>query len=368
MNKNNNISLKQMEAMIITTVIGVGILSLSSAAANILENDGWLIIVTAGLLVMIVMNIMIRLCKLYPGRIYYDFGKDIVGSKLFNIINIIYLCHFLILSASTLRIFAEIIKIFLLSRTPIEVIILSMLFASTYIARSNIEVLGRMAVFILPIILVTTGIFILVTIPVIDFTNILPLFRFRLADLKRIISGSGLIFFSYIGFEILFITMAYVENVKGAVRHSLKGIIYVILIYLITYFVTLSGFGIFELKREIWPSLSIMREIELPGFFIENIDGLILSAWILVVFATLGPTLYSGSVVLSKICNTKKHSFFVLPMAPIILILSLIPQNMGEVYSIMDISLKYLGTFVMVICPITMYIIALTKKGGKNEN
>lgn len=365
MNKNNNISLKQLEALIITTIIGVGILSLSSDVANMLGNDGWIIIVISGFLAMIMMYIMIKLCKLYPGRVYYDFGKDIIGPKLFNVINIIYLFHFLALSAFTLRIFAEIIKIFLLGRTPIEIIILSMLFATTYIARSNIEIIGRMAVFILPIVLVTTGIFVLVTIPVIDFTNILPIFRISLADLKRIPNGTGIIFFSYIGFEILFIAMAYVEGEKGATKHSIKGIIYVIVIYLVTFFITLSGFGVFELKREIWPSLSIMREVELPGFFVENIDGLILAAWILVVFATLGPTLYSGSVVLSKILNTKKHSLFVLPMTPIILILSLIPQNMSEIYSMMFILLKYLGTFVMIICPVSMYIIALIKKGGK---
>ena len=44
MNKNNNISLKQLEALIITTIIGVGILSLSSDVANMLGNDGWIII------------------------------------------------------------------------------------------------------------------------------------------------------------------------------------------------------------------------------------------------------------------------------------------------------------------------------------
>lgn len=368
MNKKNNISLLHFEALIITSVIGVGILSLPTEVSNILGNDGWLLIITSGFFTMVLMSILMKLCQLYPGRVYYDFGKDIVGPRVFNIINILYLCYFLFLAAFVMRIFTEVIKLFLLNSTPVEVIILSMLFSTAYISRTNIETLGRMAVFVLPIILITTLVFVIITIPVIDFSNILPLFRFNFKDIGKVLIETGFIFFSYVGFEILFISMAYLENEKKVMKYGFKGIMVIIIIYLITFFITLAGFGVFELKREIWPSLSIIREVELPGFFIENIDGIILSAWIIVVFATLGPAIYSGSVILSKIFNTKRHNYFVLPMIPIILTLSLIPQNIGEVYFITQEVLKYLGTFLLIICPITLYIIALIKKGVKNHN
>ena len=139
-------------------------------------------------------------------------------------------------------------------------------------------------------------------------------------------------------------------------------------LYLIAFFITLAGFGLIGLKREIWPAISIIREVELPGFFIENVDGILFSGWIIIVFATLGPYIYTTSVVLSNIFNTAKHNYFVLLSIPIILTISLIPQNIGEVYSINKIVLKYLGTFVLIICPLILYIIAPIKKGGKCHN
>ena len=365
MDKKNNISLKQLEALIITTAIGVGVLSLPSTAANILDNDGWLPILLGGLLVMPLIYIMNKLTKMYPGRIYYDFGKDIIGPVLFNVINFFYLCFYLIYAAFVVRVFAEVIKAYLLQSTPTEIIIMTMLFATSYIARSNIESLGRMAVVVLPIIIITTGLFTILAITAIDFTNILPLFRFNFSDINKLLKGNGLVFFTYAGFEIVLIAMAYVKDEKKSVKYSIRGIFYVIIIYLVLFFITLAGFGIHERKRELWPSLSIMREIELPGFFIENIDGLILSAWVLIVFVTLGPVLYSGSVILSSMLNTKRHNLFVLPIIPIIHILSLVPQNLNEVYTYMEVVLKYLGIFTLAICPIFLYIIALLKRGGK---
>ncbi|WP_077369432.1 GerAB/ArcD/ProY family transporter [Anaerosalibacter sp. Marseille-P3206] len=362
MNRKNNISLNQLESLIITSVIGVGILTVPSVAANILGNDGWLVILLGGLLAIPFIYIMNRLNRLYPGRIYYDFGKDIIGPYLFNVINFIYACFFLIIVAFTVRVFAEAIKIFLLNDTPTEVIIITMLFTSSYIARNSIESLARMAVLILPIIIIITLLFTILAIPAIDFTNILPLFKFNFGDLKNIFRGVGIVFFSYSGYEIMLIAMAYVGEGKKSVRYSIRAISYVIIIYLVMFFVTLAEFGVYELKREIWPSLSMMREIELPGFFIENVDGLILSAWVLVVFATIGPYLYSLSVILSKMFNTQKHNIFVLPAIPIIFVLSLIPQNLIEVYTYMEVISKYMGILVVAIFPTILYIIALIKR------
>ncbi len=57
--KRNKISSIQIKALIITSVIGVGILSLPSDLALILNNDGWMAIVLGGGLITIPFIIMI---------------------------------------------------------------------------------------------------------------------------------------------------------------------------------------------------------------------------------------------------------------------------------------------------------------------
>jgi len=268
MERKNRISNGQLEALVLSIAVGVGILSLPNDLANILGNDGWILIVIGALIILPFLYIMYKLNRMFPGEIYFEYGKKIVGTFLFDIFSIIYLISYIFMLAFEVRVFAEVIKAFLLDRTPIEVIIITMLLASSYIARKDLGALGRMAIILVIIVGVIMLIFGILALPTMDYTNILPLFRIGLGDIKDILRGFGYIAFSYSGFEIILIAMAYIEKPEESLKYSIKGVLYTAVVYLITFFISLAQLGIYDTKRQIWPMLSIMREIELPGFFI----------------------------------------------------------------------------------------------------
>lgn len=364
MERKNRISNGQLEALVLSIAVGVGILSLPNDLANILGNDGWILIVIGALIILPFLYIMYKLNRMFPGEIYFEYGKKIVGTFLFDIFSIIYLISYICMLAFEVRVFAEVIKAFLLDRTPIEVIIITMLLASSYIARKDLGALGRMAIILVIIVGVIMLIFGILALPTMDYTNILPLFRIGFGDIKDILRGFGYIAFSYSGFEIILIAMAYIEKPEESLKYSIKGVLYTAVVYLITFFISLAQLGIYDTKRQIWPMLSIMREIQIPGFFIENLDALVMSAWVLVVFGTIGPIMYISGIILKSIFNTKRHDFFILPLIPIVYIISLIPQNLSQVYSQIDTISKILGTFTLFICPTMLYIIARLRKDG----
>lgn len=357
--EEHKISNGQLKALIITANIGVGILSLPSSIADIMNNAGWIAIVLGGLATLPFVYIMNKLAEMYRGRIFYEYGKEVVGNILFKIFNVVYLTYFLVFLAFVVRIFGEVIEAYLLQNTPIEVIILTMLLVTSYIGRSDIKSISRMAFLILYIIAISTIIFVILSLPTLDLTNLFPAFKF---DIKDIPKGVSTVFFSYVGFEIILIALAYVEDSKSTLKFSFLGIFYTILIYITTFFITLSQFGIHELKKQIWPSISIMREIELPGFFIENLDGIMMASWVLVVFATMGPLMYASGVVLSNLFNTRKHNFFVLPLVTIVMIIALIPESLTQVYSTMDMIVRYLAIFAIIIAPTILFIVSLLKR------
>ena len=362
MDKDPKISNFQLRALIITTIIGTGILSLPSSVARELNNDGWLAILISGLISILIVVLLNKLTRLYPRKTYFEFGKEIIPAPLFNIISLITIAYFLIILAFEVRIFAEVMKVYLLEVTPTEFIIITMLLVTVYIARSDISTLGRMAVMIVPLIIVVTAIIVFAVLPKIDFTNVLPLLRVDLKALPKAIFSTA---FSYVGYEIILIAMASVDEPNKSLGYSVKGIAFVMIIYLVTFFITLSEFGVHELKRQVWPSITLMREIDLPGFFIENIDAIIMTLWILVIFGTMGPIMYASGVALSKVFNTKKHDFFILPLVPIIYLLSLIPENLSKTYMYMEKTTNYLAIFVIFIFPLGLYIISLLKRKGK---
>jgi len=362
--KNDKISNLQMSALLSATMLGVGVLSLPALLADKLKTDGWVLLIINGVIASILVVIINKVARLYPGKTFIQFGKELVTAPAANIILIIFAVYLIGLGAFAVRVFAEVVKMLLLSRTPTEFIIITMLLTTSYIARVGIEGLARMVTIVLPIVLIPIILILISTLPDLDYTNLLPTFRFSLTDLLK---GIPTTFFSFIGFEFLLIYLGFVDKPKESVKYGLLSIGAVTFTYLVAFFVTLAHFGEIELTHQLWPVLSLMKTIQIPGAFIENIEGIVMAIWVFGVFTSLAPVLYGIAVILSGLFKAKEHNYFVLPVIPIIYVLSLVPDNLASVYAYMDIFTNYLGTFAIIVVPVVFFIMALFKRKGKKE-
>lgn len=363
MQNKKTISNQQIKALLITTVIGVGILSLPSDLAMILNTSGWIAIILGGLIILPFVIIINRLFRIYPGMSFFQIGRKVMNPIIFNIFLIIMLSYSLLLLSYACRIFAEVIKAYLLETTPTEVIILTMLIAITYVARSKLEVVARVAVMIYPIILGFIIFLVIVNLPNADYTNIYPLLD---VDYKAIPRGIMAVIFSYAGYEILLLALPFSENNKDSLKYCTKGMFIVIGVYLIVFFITLSQYGIHQLQREIWPSIAVIKEIDLPGYFLENLDGIVMAAWVMVVYGTMGPFLYASGVILGSVFNVRDNKFFVPPLVPIIYSISLLPDNLIEVNKVMGRILNYFALASIMVIPTIIFILSYIKR-GKNK-
>ncbi|HLR36395.1 MAG TPA: endospore germination permease [Tissierellales bacterium] len=358
MKGKSKVSNRQIKALIVSVVIGIGILSLPSDLAEIVENGGWFSIILGGILTIPIIMIFNSLNLMYPGKIYFEFGKEIVPPFIFNIMSFIFLVYLVGILTFSVRIFGAVIKVFLLETTPIGIIIITMLWVTSYLGRSKIVDISRMALIIYPIILVTAVGVVIFSIPGTDFSNIHPLANIKLKPMLRSIP---IAFFAYGGYEIGLIAMGNVEKPEESLKYSIYAIVDILIIYLLFFFITLSQFGINELKRQIWPSLVLTREIGFPGLFIENLDGIVMAIWVVVIFGTMGPAFHVSGIILSNLFNTKKHDYFVTALIPIVYIISILPQNLRDVYKYMGKFVNITGVISAVIFPIILFVINKVK-------
>lgn len=356
------VSNTQFKALIITGVVGVGVLSLPSSIARIANNDGWISIVIGGAISVLLMYLMVSLAQMHPGKVVFEYARELLGNFGFYIFAVIYIIYFMMVLAVEVRIFAEVIKVFLLENTPIEVIIISMLITSMWIGRYKIEVVARIALLMYTVLFVIIIFGVIAVFPQLDFTNIFPLFQ---TNVKTIIGGVRETFFSYLGIDFVLVSLAYLEEPKEAMKYSMRAILSVTLLYVFAFVLTISTFGVNELKRQVWPTIALVREVDFPGFFLENIDGIIMAAWVLIIYGNMAPTTYNSTLVFSNIFKTKEHGLYVLPLVPIVYFISLFPQNLYEVYKNMLIP-NILGFIVMIIFPILLFILSKIK-GGRTK-
>lgn len=359
MQKKNVISNNQIKNLLVTTIIGVGILSLPSNIAVVLDNDGWIAVLVSGLLIIPFILIIDKLFKMYPNKTIFEIGEEVLGKFIFKIFLIIIAIYATITLAYSIRVFGEVIKAYLLERTPIAVIIITMLLATSYVSRAEIEILGRVATMVYPVLLALFIFLFLINMPKSDYTDILPLFN---ADFTKLPRGIMVTIFSYAGYEIIMLAYPLTDNRKDTLKYALRGLFIVIGIYLAAFFISLSQLGVNQLKRTLWPTIAIAKEVDLPGYFLENLDGIVIALWVLIVYTSVGPLFYIGGKTLSYIFNIKSHDVFILPLIPIIYLISMIPDNIISVYDEMGRILSYFLIASIMAVPAIIFFAALIKR------
>ncbi len=358
MNKNIHISDIQVRGLIVSTVIGVGILFLPNTLGKISGKDGWIPIILTGLILLLFIIMINKIFEINPGKDFFEIGRESMGNIIFTIFLIFLAIHFVISVSFITRQLAELVKAFLLPSTPATVIVAVILLPTIYISLYEIDVIARMSYIIYPLILVTIILLIITAIPTADFENILPQFQ---SDISKIPKGMLEALFSFSGFEILLFALPYVKDKKKALKSSLIGIGIITIIYTSLFILTLTQFSINQIRRMNFPIIMVTKLIDLPGFFIQNLDNIFMSFWIIVAFGTTGPTYYALGKTVNKIFKNWRRKYIVVGFGPLVYIISMLPRDILVLYNVMGKILNISTIISIVIIPLIIFLVVAIK-------
>lgn len=365
--KDSKISNLQVAILMLHTILGVGILTLPSPLAERLGTSGWVLIIITGIIAIILVTMITKLMSMYKGKNILEISNHLMGRPLTYVALVIVVIHIIGQGAFVVRIFGEVIKMFLLLATPIEVVIFTMLLTAAFTTRSGIETVARFSIIVIPFIVIPLLIISTVLLQDLDFTNLLPIFRVNPIQLLKSIPST---FFSFGGLEFLLIYMLFSKNPESALKYNLGAIVAIIVVYLGSFFISIARFGEKGLALQLWPLLSLSKAVQFPSAFVENIEGIIMSIWVVVAFTTLISAIYSSSILLEKMFKVEEHKYLVVSILPIIYFLSLIPRSVVLVYKYLEVFTYIFGTFATIVYPSLLFILAVLKRKGetrKNE-
>lgn len=363
MNRLPKVSILQLRALIVSAMIGIGIMSLPSSLVSEMGNDGWIAIVLSGLLMLPIAAIIIQIFKINPDKDLFQIGKETLGSIVFTVCELILAVYFIVFAAFLVRNLAELIKAFLLPTTPLEIVMLAFIVATSYIACNEIDVIARATYFIYPIILAFVTILVLMAIPESDFSNLLPLFQ---TDISTLPKGIQSAFFSYTGFELIIFAIPYVKEKEKILKSCFIGIGTVTFIYFAMFVMVVVQLSSKQIERLNFPVIQISKQLDLPGYFLENLDGLVMALWIIVVFATMAPVYFGAGKIFSKIFKTKGHKYFIWALIPVIYQVALMPDNFLEIQTRLAKVLDILAFISIVIIPVLILSVGYIRKKVKS--
>ncbi|MGB7605017.1 MAG: endospore germination permease [Lutisporaceae bacterium] len=362
---NDNISPYQLAMIVIMTIIGVSVFNIVNVVAKFGGNDGWMIMAVMGIAHIFIAFLLIRLNCMFPGKTFPEYIQEIIGVIPGKLLVFLVSCYIMLNLSYEVREFTEVAKMFLLPRTPSEIIIFALILVCVYVVRGGVESVSRLVEITFPILFIPFFLVLIPGLPNVDLSNLLPVGSDIVTKFQRMLPHAPR---AFRGIEYILFYIGFMEKPQKAYKPVAWGLMFVTGLYTLVSIIGLSAFGAKSVTKAIWPLLLYIRNISIPGLFIERLEGIILSLWVITVFTTIITGFFIVTYSLSKIFNTKEQKQYALPLMIIIYYLALQPVGLAELYQWGDWIFKYVSTIFIYIVPIATLMIAAIRKLGVRKN
>jgi spore germination protein len=359
--QDQGISPIQLAVVMASIIIGFRLLTLPKDVAEATGTaDGWLATFLGGAIAVAVGVLATRLSLLFPGKTFFQYSRLIVGKWGGFMINALCLSHFLIYAAFEVRGMGEALRFYLLHETPIEVTIFTMLLLCFYMAIYPVQDLVKINQLFLPLILLVMVLVLLFSIPVIEVDNLRPVLA---EGFLPVLKGIPTTAVTYMGFGVALYFVAYLKATDRAELMTVVGIAVPTVLYTLVVFSATAVFTKDNVVDQIFPTAELAKTIELPGAFLERLESVFLTIWILAMFTTICIILWLTSLGLSQTFH-KKQIPFLFAMLPIVYVTALLPKDLNQVFELGKI-VAWGGVLITMVIPIGLYMIAKFRRMGK---
>jgi len=347
---------------IVVTAIGVGVFSYPRDLTRLVGSDGWFVTLISGAISCLLLYLIYRVVRLNNYNSFYSILHYNFGGFLAKICAIVFVFFNIFSIALGMRVFSEVLKMYLLLRTPTEFILILMIFTGIYLVRSGFDVLVRFNqiafwLMFLPILFI-----IIIAAKGADFTNVLPVFNNKPLDYLK---GVGATIYAFTGYQIAYLLIPSAKEKDAIPKIIVKSMIFISLFYVIITIMSLAIFNKKETTNLLWPTITMIKSIDIPGTFIERWEGVVMALWVIFYFTTFVNGYYLSSDIIKnafKVEDVKISSYILMPF---IYVIALYPENVPELYKISNMTGSTLSTFSLVILPVLILIVSLVKhKGG----
>ncbi|MGE5626800.1 MAG: Ger(x)C family spore germination protein [Solirubrobacterales bacterium] len=346
-------------ASIITATVGIGTFSYPGELSSLAGTDGWMVILAGGILSCLIMLLLVTLVK---KNNWDSFTSILIKSfgKLFGLIFALAFVLYLICSMCLgLRVFIEVMKMYLLEKTPTEFLIVITILTGVYIIRGGIEGIIRFNEIGFWLMFAPVIFILLLLLSNADFTNILPIMSEKPINYLKSMPVNIYIFK---GFEIVLLLLPFLNNKEKVKKISILSIVFITLFYMIIFIFSLAVFTKYMDSKLFWPGITMIKAINIPSTFIESWDGVVMALWILFYFTTFINSFYFSCDILKEILSFTSIKQSSVLVVPFIYLGTLYPENLLELNNLRGTPFEILTIVMVVVIPFMALLTSLKRK------
>jgi len=365
MNKEGNFGYHEAISLFVISIVINVFFTSPAVLVGIVGTSGWYMTLISMLTAIFAFTFLYLLLKRFPNKNIMEIS-DVVLGKLGSAVFLLLLGGFLQWTASVnIREFTEVLKIYVLPRTPPSLITILFLLTVIVFSFMGLETIARFAKCIIYILGAGLILVVILSSQNFELRNIFPIFGYGL-DVTII---HGVLRSSFYG-EIVIIGVI-AASLQGYKEIKRIGFSSLLISGLITSFCLMIFTLVFpyNVGQELTSPMYEMAALIDYGGFMQRMEPLFLFLWNFGSFVEISFILYASLMVYCHIFRIDDKRPIILPMVTTLYSLSLVPKSITEVTSGYVQTLRSWGWILYYIPPVIILIIAMIRgKKGESQN
>lgn len=338
--------------VIISLLLGIGNQQTAFLAAKYGGHNGYLGLIGAYLISILVILAAFDLQKMYPGKSLIEYVPLILGKVLGKVIGFIFILLIFFVTVWSIRSTAEVINLYFLQTTPLWIIAVFFLVAIAYLAFQGIEGITKTCSFIFPMAFVFIVLTLVASYQYFQFDRIKPVLYINLSTLSSVLH----LFYAFLPLSVIFIFLPYISSNRKGLAATLKstGIgAAVIFLYIVANIGTYGADGVI---RYAWPNIELTKIIDIPYLF-QSFGSFYIIAWLSQIYIATGACYFASAQGFTQIFTFLHYKWFIIILFPIVIFTALFLPGVIDVRSYFTY-FRIIGSIILIIIPLLLWATA----------
>lgn len=360
MNKEYKLNIRQFTILVTFFTIGSSIVIVPGTVTAQAQNNAWITQILNLIIALTLVSFYNKLGQLFQGKDFFTYTENIVGKWISKMISFLYLFFYMILITALLGEVGDFISTEVISETPMEALIILIVFVMMIGARYGIETISMSAEMLFPFIFFLFLVLFSFLLPQAKLENLLPVME---NGIKPILLSSfnslGLPYFELFVFMFIY---PLVKEEKHRGKGFLLGVFQGGLIsFLITFFALLV-LGSESTSRLHFAGYTMVKTISI-GHTIERIEAFLSAIWFSTIFMKISIVFYGITLLLKHIFHLQNKKITIFPLGMFLLFAPfyLAPHVIYLRNFVAHYWTLFSGTFAVFI-PLLLMVIGKLKK------